>query len=61
MSDGTIKVVPTPEKKQELKWEADRLLKYEKAARGIQLGLFPARPESRDECGTCAYALICPL
>ena len=61
LSDGTIKVVPTPEKKQELKWEADRLLKYEKAARGIQLGLFPARPESRDECGTCAYALICPL
>jgi len=61
LSDGTIRAVAAPEKKQEVKWEADRLAKYEKAARGIQLGMFPARPESGDECGTCAYALICPL
>ena len=61
LSDGTIKAVAPPEKKQEIKWEADRLAKYEKAARGIQLGIFPARPESGDECRTCTYALICPL
>ena len=61
MSNGTIKAVAPPEKKQEIKWEADRLAKYERAARGIQMGLFPARPESGDECRTCAYALICPL
>ena len=61
LSDGTIKAVTPPEKKQELKWEGDRLAKYEKAARGIQLGLFPARPESGDECRSCAYSLICPL
>ena len=61
LSDGTIKAVAPPEKKQEVKWEADRLAKYEKAARGIQLGLFPARPESGDECRSCAYSLICPL
>jgi len=61
LSDGTIRAVAPPEKKQEIKWEADRVAKYERAARGIQLGLFPARPESGDECQTCAYALICPL
>jgi len=61
LSDGTIRAVAPPEKKQEIKWEADRVAKYEKAARGIQLGLFPARPESGDECQTCAYGLICPL
>ena len=59
--DGTIKAVAPPEKKQEIKWEADRVAKYEKAAHGIQLGLFPPKPESADECRTCAYNLICPL
>jgi len=61
LSDGTAKAVPPPEKKQEIKWEEDRIAKYEKAARGIQLDLFPARPESGDECHKCAYSLICPL
>ncbi len=61
LSGGTIRAVASPEKKQEIKWETDRVAKYEKAARGIQLGLFPARPESGDECQTCAYGLICPL
>ena len=61
LSDSTIRAVAPPEKKQEIKWEADRLAKYEKAAHGIQLGMFPARPESADECRTCAYSLICPL
>jgi len=61
LSGGTIRAVAPPEKKQEIKWEADRVAKYEKAARGIQLGLFPARPESGDECRKCPYGLICPL
>ena len=61
LAEGRIREVAAPETNQQCKWEADRLLKYEQAARGIQLGLFPAKPESRDQCGTCAYALICPL
>ena len=61
LSDGTSKIIDAPETKQQIKWDADRLAKYEKAALGIGLGLFPAKPESGDECAKCAYGLICPL
>jgi len=61
LAEGRVREVAAPETKQEIKWESDRLAKYEKAARGIQLGVFPAEPEKAGECGTCAYALICPL
>ena len=60
LATGEVKVVAAPEKKQEMKWDADRLARYEKAAQGIQMRRFPARPESGDECRKCAYALICP-
>lgn len=61
LADGGIVAVKPPEKPQEVKWEEGRLAKYEKAARGIQLGIFDAKPESGDECQKCAFALICPL
>lgn len=61
LADGENKIIEPPETKQQLKWDADRLAKYEKAAQGIGAGLFPAKPESGDECARCAYALICPL
>ena len=61
LADGVCRVLDPPETKQQLKWDADRLAKYEKAASGIQAGRFPAKPESGDECAKCAYGLICPL
>jgi len=59
LADGVSVPVDAPETKQQLKWEADRVAKYESAAHGIQLGLF--QPEPGDECARCAYSLICPL
>ena len=59
LEDGHAVPVDAPETKQQLKWEADRVAKYETAARGIQLGRFPAEPG--DECPRCPYSLICPL
>ncbi len=59
LADGVCVPVDAPETKQQLKWEADRVAKYEHAARGIQIGRFPA--ETGDECARCAYSLICPL
>ena len=57
---GGVRVpVDPPETKQQLGWEASRIAKYEHAARGIQLGLFPA--ETGDECARCPYHLLCPL
>ena len=61
LADGGIVAVKPPEKAQEIKWEEGRLAKYDGAARDIQAGLFPARPESGDECQKCPYALVCPL
>ena len=61
LADGVCKAIDPPETKQQLKWDADRLGKYEKAAHGIQAGRFPAQPDSGDECAKCAYGLICPL
>jgi DNA helicase-2/ATP-dependent DNA helicase PcrA len=60
LADGGLSVpLEAPETKQQMKWESDRLAKYEKAAHGIQLKHFS--PEVGDECARCAYNLICPL
>jgi len=59
LAGGTCVPVDAPKTNQQLKWEADRVAKYESAARGIQMGRFPAEPG--DECTRCAYSLICPL
>ena len=59
LDSGTSVPVDTPETKQQIKWESDRVAKYEKAAQGIQMGHFPA--ETGDECARCAYNLICPV
>ena len=59
LADGKPLPIPPPEKPQQFKWEADRVAKYDGAARGIALGLFPAN--EGDECKTCGYGLICPL
>ena len=58
LADGVSVPLPAPETKQQVKWEGDRIAKYEKAASGIQLGLFGAEPG--DECAKCAYSLLCP-
>ena len=60
LADGQIVEVEPPGTPYKAQLEADRLKKYERAARGIRLRLFPAKPASADECQTCAYALICP-
>lgn len=59
LADGVSVPIDPPETKQQIKWESDRVAKYETAAHGIHLGLFPAQPG--DECARCAYSLICPL
>ena len=59
LADGVRVPVDAPETKQQWGWEAGRIAKYESAARGIQLGLFPA--ETGDECARCPYHLLCPL
>ncbi len=61
LAHGECKVVAPPTTNQQLKWEADRVQKYDAAAQGIAQGRFPAAPASADECGKCPYALICPL
>ena len=56
---GGVRVpLDPPQTKQQLKWEADRVAKYEQAASGIHLGRFGAQPG--DECSKCAYSLLCP-
>ena len=59
LADGVSVPIDAPETKQQIKWESDRVAKYENAAHGIQLGLYPAEPG--DECARCAYSLNCPL
>jgi len=59
LADGTVTEVDEPASDHKAKLEADRVEKYDDAARGIQSGSFAARPS--DICQTCAYALICPL
>ncbi len=59
LADGTITEVDEPASDYKAKLEADRVEKYDDAARGIQAGSFPARPG--DICQTCAYALVCPI
>ena len=60
LADGGLSVpIEAPATKQQIKWEADRIAKYEKAAYGIQMGHFQAEPG--DECARCAYNLICPV
>ncbi len=61
LAHGECKVVAPPTTNQQIKWEADRVEKYDAAARGIAQSRFPAAPASADECGRCPYALICPL
>ncbi len=58
LADGKAVPVDPPQTKQQLKWEADRVAKYEGAASGIHLGRFGAQPG--DECAKCAYHLLCP-
>ncbi len=58
LADGVRVPLDPPQTKQQIKWEADRVAKYEKAASGILLGLFGA--ETGDECAKCAYSLLCP-
>lgn len=60
LADGRTVEIPPPPTPHKVQLEADRLVKYDDAARGIRLRLFPARPVSADECQTCAYALVCP-
>ena len=60
LAQGECTVVAPPTTNQQLKWEADRVAKYDAAARGIAQGRFPAAPASADECSRCPYALICP-
>lgn len=50
LAHGECKVVAAPETKQQIKWEADRVEKYDQAARGIAQGRFPAKPASGDGC-----------
>ena len=57
--DGSAPEIEAPTTPYKLKLEADRVAKYENAARGIALGLFPAN--EGDDCKTCGYGLICPL
>ncbi len=61
LADGAVVPVEEAKTNQQKKWEADRVAKYDGAARGIAQGRFAAEPENGDECGKCAYALICPL
>ncbi len=58
LADGVSVPLDPPQTKQQLKWEADRVAKYEQAASGIHLGRFGAEPG--DECSKCAYSLLCP-
>ncbi len=60
LAEGHAVDVPPPATPYKAQMEADRLQKYEQAARGIRLRLFPPRPGAADECQTCAYALVCP-
>ncbi len=61
LARGECKVVMPPTTNLQVKWEADRVEKYDAAAQGVAQGRFPAAPASADECGKCPYALICPL
>lgn len=61
LAHGECKVVLPPTTNQQVKWEAERVEKYDAAAQGIAQGRFPAAPASADECSKCPYALICPL
>lgn len=60
LANGQAVEVPLPATPYKAQLEADRLKKYERAARGIRLRLFPAKPGAADECQSCAYALVCP-
>jgi len=57
---GTDKDVPgdPPGKRA---FEPERLAKYEAAAEGIRLRVFPAAALGTDTCGQCPFALLCPL
>ena len=57
--DGSAPEIEAPDTPYKLKLEAGRVAKYENAARGIALGVFPAN--EGDDCKTCGYGLICPL
>ncbi len=59
LSEGTAIRVEPPATDYKARLEADRVAKYEDAARGITLRQFPAKRS--DECRSCAYGLICPL
>lgn len=60
LEDGARVAVAAPDTDYKKKLDADRVAKYDLAARGIRLRLFPAAPASEDECGSCPYRLICP-
>ncbi len=60
LRDGVDKDVPgdPPGKRA---YEPERLAKYEAAAEGIRLRLFPPAAQGTDTCGQCPFALLCPL
>ncbi len=58
LADAVRVPLEAPTTKQQIKWEADRVAKYEQAADGIRRDLFGAEPG--DECARCPYHLLCP-
>lgn len=58
LENGARAAVAAPDTDYKKKLDADRLAKYDDAARGIRLHQFPPAPG--DECGRCPYRLICP-
>ena len=60
LRDGVDKDVPgdPPGKRA---YEPERLAKYEAAAEGIRLRVFPPTALGTDACGQCPFALLCPL
>lgn len=60
LQDGTDKDVP-PDLPGKRAFEPERLAKYEAAAEGIRLRVFPPAAQGTDACGQCPFALLCPL
>ena len=59
LMDGSALEIELPKTPHKLTLEANRVAKYEDAARGIALAMFPTNVG--DDCKTCGYGLICPL
>ena len=60
LEDGSTVEVAPPATEYKAKLEADRLLKYERAAHGIARRDFAPAPETQDTCAGCGYRWVCP-